>query len=144
MRADEIHPMLAENETAYASWRQTAQKLSKLRKSVAEREQRIDMLRFQLEELRGAHLTAGEEEELERQKVFYRNAGKIMSAFDESCALLSDGVEGGSSAVEMLREGVNALEPVASLDARYETVYARLDGLCYEVEDAGARSARSA
>ena len=29
-----------------------------------------------------------------------------------------------------------ALEPVASLDARYETVYARLDGLCYEVEDA--------
>ena len=134
--ADEIHPMLIENETAYASWRQTAQKLSKLRKSVAEREQRIDMLRFQLEELRGAHLTAGEEEELERQKVFYRNAGKIMSAFDESCALLSDGVEGGSSAVEMLREGVNALEPVASLDARYETVYARLDGLCYEVEDA--------
>ena len=94
------------------------------------------MLRFQLEELRGAHLTAGEEEELERQKVFYRNAGKIMSAFDESCALLSDGVEGGSSAVELLREGVNALEPVASLDARYETVYARLDGLCYEVEDA--------
>ena len=38
--------------------------------------------------------------------------------------------------VELLREGVNALEPVASLDARYETVYARLDGLCYEVEDA--------
>ena len=33
--ADEIHPMLIENETAYASWRQTAQKLSKLRKSVA-------------------------------------------------------------------------------------------------------------
>ncbi len=134
--ADEVRPLLAENEQAYAAWRQTAQKLTKLRKSVAEREQRIDMLRFQLEELRGAHLTAGEEEELERQKVFYRNAGKIMSAFDESCALLSDGVEGGSSAVELLREGVNALEPVASLDARYETVYARLDGLCYEVEDA--------
>lgn len=94
------------------------------------------MLRFQLEELRNAHLTAGEEEDLERQKVFYRNAGKIMAAFDESCALLSDGIDGGSSAVDMLRDGVRALEPVASLDARYETVYARLDGLCYEVEDA--------
>ena len=68
---------VAKNEQAYAAWRRTAQKLSKLRKSVAEREQRIDMLRFQLEELRGAHLTAGEEEELERQKVFYRNAGKM-------------------------------------------------------------------
>ena len=60
--ADEVRPLLAENEQAYAAWRQTAQKLSKLRKSVAEREQRIDMLRFQLEELRGAHLSAGEEE----------------------------------------------------------------------------------
>ena len=36
--------------------------------------------------------------------MFYRNAGKIRAALDESCALLSDGVEGGSSAVELLRE----------------------------------------
>lgn len=134
--ADEIQPLLEQNQHAYTTWKQTAQKLSRLRKSVAEREQRIDMLRFQLEELRNAHLIAGEEEDLERQKVFYRNAGKIMAAFDESCALLSDGIDGGSSAVDMLRDGVRALEPVASLDARYETVYARLDGLCYEVEDA--------
>ena len=134
--ADEIQPLLEQNQHAYTTWKQAAQKLSRLRKSVAEREQRIDMLRFQLEELRNAHLTAGEEEDLERQKVFYRNAGKIMAAFDESCALLSDGIDGGSSAVDMLRDGVRALEPVASLDARYETVYARLDGLCYEVEDA--------
>lgn len=134
--ADEIQPLLEQNQHAYTTWKQTAQKLSRLRKNVAEREQRIDMLRFQLEELRNAHLTAGEEEDLERQKVFYRNAGKIMAAFDESCALLSDGIDGGSSAVDMLRDGVRALEPVASLDARYETVYARLDGLCYEVEDA--------
>lgn len=69
--ADEIQPLLEQNQHAYTTWKQTAQKLSRLRKSVAEREQRIDMLRFQLEELRNAHLTAGEEEDLERQKVFY-------------------------------------------------------------------------
>lgn len=134
--ADEIGPLLAENEKAYAKWRNCSQKLSRLRRNVAEREQRIDMLRFQLEELQNAHLIEGEEEELERQKVFFRNSGKIISAFDESCALLNNGVDGGSSAVELLREGVNALMPVASLDSRYETLYARLDGLCYEVEDA--------
>lgn len=134
--ADEIHPLLHENERLYAAWRQAGQKLAKLRKSVSERAQRLDMLTFQLEELRGAHLVADEEEELERQKVFYRNAGKIISAFDEACGLLSDGMEGSSSAVELLREGVSALAPVATLDAKYESVYARLDGLCYEVEDA--------
>ncbi len=134
--AEEMQPLLARCAEAYAAWRTCAQKLSRLRKSVAEREQRIDMLRFQLEELRGAHLVAGEEDELERQKIFYRNAGKIMAAFDEACALLDTGSGRESSAVELLREGVRALAPVSSLDQRYEAAYARLDSLCYEVEDA--------
>ena len=134
--ADEVRPLLERTGELYEAWHAAGQKLSRLRKSVSEREQRIDMLRFQLEELQGAHLSEGEEEELERLKVFYRNAGKIMAAFDESCALLNEGVDGGSCAVEMLREGVNALSSVASLDPRYESVYARLDSLCYEVEDA--------
>ena len=134
--ADEIRPLLEENARLYAAWRQAGQRLARLRKSVAERAQRQDMLAFQLEELRGARLVADEEEELERQKVFFRNAGKIMGAFDEACALLTDGSEDESAAVELLRRGVDALSPVAALDEKYETVYARLDGLCYEVEDA--------
>jgi len=136
---DDIRSMLDQTAKAYTAWRGCAQKLSRLRRSVAEREQRIDMLRFQLEELKSARLVEDEEDELERQKVFYRNAGKIMSAFDEACDLLDSGAgRGGSSAVELLREGVRALTPVAALDSRYEAVYARLDGLCYEVEDAVA------
>ena len=134
--ADEIAPLLAENERLYQIWRQAGQKLARLRRSVSERAQRIDMLTFQLDELRAAHLVEDEEDELERQKVFYRNAGKIMSAFDEACGLLSDGVNGASSAAELLREGVDALAPIASLNEEYEAIYARLDGLCYEVEDA--------
>ena len=137
--ADEIKPLLEKCAQLHGAWRSAGQRLIKLRKSVAEREQRIDMLRFQLEELKGARLVADEEEELERQKVFYRNAGRIMAAFDEACSLLNGGTsQGNSSAVELLREGVRALTPVASLDNRYEAVYARLDGLCYEVEDAVA------
>ena len=83
--SDEIRPLLEENERLYTAWRQAGQKLSRLRKSVAERAQRQDMLTFQLDELRSARLVEGEEEELSRQKVFYRNAGKIMEAFDEAC-----------------------------------------------------------
>lgn len=133
--ADEVQPLLDQCAQQYEAWRKAGQKLGRLRKSVAEREQRIDMLRFQLEELEAARLQPDEEEELERQKVFYRNAGKIIGAFDEACALLSGGRE-GTSVVETMREGVNAISPIASLDERYESVYTRLDGLYYEVEDA--------
>ena len=94
------------------------------------------MLRFQHDELRNARLVLDEEIELERQKIFYRNAGKIISAFDEAVSLLRGGAAVDSGAVDMLRESVEALSPVASLDERYEAVYARLDGLYYELEDA--------
>ena len=134
--SDEIGDLLEQCAQRYEAWRQAGQKLSKLRKNVAQREQRLDMLRFQLEELRAAGLVADEEEELERQKVFYRNAGKIMSAFDEACLLLKHGEGERLSVVEALREGVDALTPISSLDERYEAVYNRLDGLYYEVEDA--------
>lgn len=134
--ADQVRDLLAECALRYDAWRSAGQKLNKLRKSVAQREQRMDMLRFQLEELQNAHLELDEEEELERQKVFYRNAGKIMSAFDDACSLLGRGNSEHTSIVEGLRESVDALMPISSLDARYEGIYSRLDGLYYEVEDA--------
>ncbi len=134
--SDEIAPLLEKTQTLYQEWKAAKTKLERMRKNVAEREQRIDMLRFQLDELKNARLVQDEEIELERQKVFYRNAGKIIAAFSEADALLrgGDGVESG--AVDQLRESVDALAPVAALDARYEQVYARLDGLYYELEDA--------
>lgn len=133
---DEVKDLLSQCEKLFDVWKAASQKLTRLRKSIAQREQRIDMLRFQLEELKGAHLEPDEEEELERQKVFYRNAGKIISSFDEACSLLSRNVGDRASVVELLREGVDALLPVSSLDSRYESVYNRLDSLFYEVEDA--------
>ena len=134
--ADEVHELLNQCAVLYDAWRAAGQKLNRLRKSVAQREQRIDMLRFQLEELKSARLELDEEEVLERQKVFYRNAGKIMSAFDEACSLLGRGSGERASVVENLRESIDALSPISSLDARYESIYARLDSLYYEIEDA--------
>ena len=122
--------------SAYEAWRDAADRLEKLRKSVQEREQRIDMLRFQTEELRGAAITAGEEEELESKRTFYRNAGRITESFSEARTLLSDGTEEGESALSLLRRGAQALSSVARLDPAYEALYNRLDSLYYEAEDA--------
>lgn len=134
--ADEIALLLEQTRQLYTQWRSAKTKLDRMRKNVAEREQRIDMLRFQFEELHGAHLVLDEEVELERQKIFYRNAGKIIAAFDAAVSLLRGGGSVESGAVDMLRDSVEALSPVAALDEKYESVYARLDGLYYELEDA--------
>lgn len=134
--ADEVDELLGRCAEHYDAWRTLGQKLNKLRKSVAQREQRMDMLRFQLEELKSARLVPDEETELERQKVFYRNAGKIMSAFDDATSLLGRGHGERASVVENLRESIDVLLPISSLDVRYSNICSRLDGLYYELEDA--------
>lgn len=133
--AEQISPALDEVDRLYTLWREAAKKLSRLRKSVSQREQRTDMLRYQLEELRGANLRLGEEEELERKKTFNRNAEKIISAFDDAYAALAGGERGGRAAVELLRASVTALSAVSGMDERYEAVASRLSSLFYELED---------
>ena len=133
---EELETVRARVRAAYEAWREASSRLSRLRQSVQEREQRIDMLRFQTEELQAAAMTAGEEEELESRRTFYRNAGRITEAFTEARTLLSEGTEDGESALSLLRRAVGALSSVSRLDAAYETLHARLDGLYYEAEDA--------
>ena len=133
---EELETVRARVRAAYGAWREASSRLSRLRQSVQEREQRIDMLRFQTEELQAAAMTAGEEEELESRRTFYRNAGRITEAFTEARTLLSEGTEDGESALSLLRRAVGALSSVSRLDAAYEALHARLDGLYYEAEDA--------
>ncbi|MBQ9008659.1 MAG: DNA repair protein RecN, partial [Clostridia bacterium] len=81
-------------------------------------------------------LTPGEEEELEQKRVFFRNSGKIQTALDEACYLLSVNPEGGNTAVDLLKEALRSLVPVVGISEEYERVYNRLNELCYELEDA--------
>ena len=121
---------------AYSAWRETRRSLAALQGSEAERARRIDMLRFQTEELEAAALTEGEETELESRRAFYRNAGRITEAFRQASLILREGTDEGESALSLLRRGVDALAPVSDLDPAYAALYARLDSLCYEAEDA--------
>ncbi|MBQ8095226.1 MAG: DNA repair protein RecN [Clostridia bacterium] len=134
--ADDIELLLAETAEAFEGWHGAALRLAKYRRTVAEREQRKDMLRFQLEELENAKLTENEEESLEQKRVFFRNSGKIQSALDEACYLLCSNPEGGSTAVELLRESIRSLSGIASYNESYDHLHTRLNSLSYEVEDA--------
>ena len=134
--AEETAPLREAVRAAYADWHGVRAKLSRLRRDVAEREQRMDLLRFQVNELEGAALQPGEEEELEGRRVFFRNADRIAQAFAEGCAVLLEGTEENASACDLLRRGADALEPVAELSEAFRAPVERLVGLCYEAEDA--------
>ncbi len=120
----------------YHAWHDSAKQLAKLRAALSERDARIDLLKYQLAELDAAHLKPNEEEELERQRVFYRNAEKIGEGMTRAYELLYAGEGSQSSALDAMKKGVDALLPLAKLDEAYSQLHERLDEIYYQFEDA--------
>ncbi len=140
--SDEVSDTRENVRKTYADWHDLALRARKLRTGIAEREQRMDMLRFQQEELRNAQLAEGEEEELERKRTLYRNAEKISSSLEETYNLLSGEGDGGSPATALMRNAARSLSGISNIDEEYDQLSTRLQGLCYEVEDVASEVER--
>lgn len=111
--------------------------LNRLARENSQREQRMDTLRFQLQELKGAKLASGEEEEHKRELERLRHSVKISEAMQSAYEAIYAGAGKQYSALALMREAASALEGVRSLDPEYEKLHEKLTGLYYELEDAG-------
>jgi len=94
-------------------------KLAAIRQGQRDREHKLDLLRFQINEIESVSPTAGELEELEILLSRLRNVEKLAGASYGSLALLQD-QEG--SADEKIGSAVRALEDTLRLDASLEPV----------------------
>jgi len=89
-----------------------------LKKNVREREQKIDMLRFQVEEISNFAPVVGEEEELLSSLSRMRNLERISQSVAKALDVLS---EGESNARDLLGIGLQAVEEAARFDATLST-----------------------
>lgn len=105
-----------------------------LRMDEAEKERRMDSLRFQIGELERAELVPGEEEELTARRTLLRSGEKYLSALSGADYALSGGDEGGG-AVAALREAENALYGVRNLGEELNQLWQRLESLRCEAYD---------
>ena len=99
--------------TAYQELAESRDALNKLRADESDRSERLDYLRFQLEELNEADLQPGEDEELERERSLLASVDKLQSAAAE-CDSLLYGCDG--SAIDRLNMAARALEAASKLD----------------------------
>lgn len=100
----------------------------------AERGRRMDILRFQIDEISNANVKEGEEEELLLKRNKFNNAEKIANALKTAIACLSD--ERG--ALDAICEAEHAVSSVAKIDEAYGKLSDRLDGMRLEAEDVAA------
>lgn len=99
------------------------------------RERKLDVLNYQIEELKEAELVEGEEEKLLADRKKYRNAEKILNATKDASAL----VNGGSdfSVVGTLNKAINLLNVAGAFDENFLKVAERLESAKIDVKDVG-------
>lgn len=99
------------------------QELAQLRQNERQREQRLDMLNFQIAEINEARLKPGEEADLLQERTRLANAEKLASLADEAIHALSGDSEDavGVSAADLLARAAKALANLAKIDPSLET-----------------------
>lgn len=106
---------LSSYQQSYRTWQHMTQELDTLRQQGRDREQRIDILNWQTQEIFAAQLQIGEEEALEEELLRSANVEKIVTGSRKAYALLQDGEE-GRGAMSLLAEVRRELETVTRYD----------------------------
>ena len=134
----------AQNRTEYQEYYAVYRELVKIKRELdaqitdeSEKQRRIDLLSYQVQEIEDAALTAGEEQTLGSRRKVLSNASTIRDRIAQCYALLS-GDDETPGAVDLLGEASNAVDAAAQLDGELSTSAGQLLDLYYNAKDAAA------
>ena len=134
----------AQNSAEYQNYYAVYRELVKVKRELdaqitdeSEKQRRIDLLSYQVQEIDDAALTAGEEQVLESRRKVLANASTIRDRIAQCYALLS-GDDETPGAVDLLGEASNAVDTAAQLDGELSASAGQLLDLYYNAKDAAA------
>ena len=134
----------AQNRTVFQEYYALYRELVRVKRELdalitdeAEKQRKIDLLQYQVQEIEDAGLTAGEEQALENRRKVLSNASAIRDRLAQSYALLS-GSDDAAGAVDLLGDASNAVEAAAQLDPALTAAAGQLLDLYYNAKDVAA------
>jgi DNA repair protein RecN (Recombination protein N) len=136
---DEAHGALrAATRDAWQEWQSAQRRLRDLTANEQQRAQRLDMLRFQADEIDAAAPEAGEDTQLFEERARLLNAEKLRDA----AALCRDALLGGEDpgASTLLTQALRAAREIEAVDGSVAEWAQQLQSALYEIEDAAAQA----
>ena len=94
-----------------------------------ERQRKLDLLKYQTEEIEQAKLKENEEEGLEEKRKLFLNSEKIVENLTEADSVLSE------NTIDSLSMAIRALEKIEGIDKKYEKVSNSLKSSYYELQE---------
>ena len=133
------NPLKNKVADTFAAWSTVRTELSSLEKDTAEKLQLLDILRFQVGEIKSADLQPGEDAELDEEKRRLNNVEKLTSLSNEAFALLYDNAESTAATLEKAQRKVEELGEFESQFREYtegiSSARAVIDDLSIAVRD---------
>ncbi|MGI8486285.1 MAG: DNA repair protein RecN [Thermomicrobiales bacterium] len=118
-------------------WREIRRRIAELSSDSREREQRLDLLKFQIDEIESAALMPAEDESLQQEREVLQNADRLR----QDTMLAMDAISGDDSAAEiptassMLRTVEHSLLDLAAIDRNSVSLSERATELVVLAED---------
>ena len=94
-----------------------------------ERQRKIDLLKYQINEIEVANLKESEEGELEEKRKIIMNSEKIANSLTEADMAL------GENTIDLLSTSIRALEKIEQIDKKYEQTANNLKSVYYELQE---------
>ncbi len=124
------------------SYQATYQKIKKIQRELAELRtaerdaaRRIDMLKFQIQEIESSHLRPGEEEELKEERNRLANAESLATLTQEAVQILDEGSPETPSVTDQLGVVLHAVSSLARIDPKQASVQEELQSIFDNLEE---------
>ena len=94
-----------------------------------ERQRKLDLLKYQLNEISEAKLKKDEENELEEKRKIMLNSEKIVENLSNADAIISE------TTIDSISSAIRGLEKIEYIDKKYEKVSSQLKNIYYELQE---------
>ncbi len=110
-------------------------KLIELSGNTRDRERKIDLLKYQIDEIEKAQLEDDEEEKLKRRRLLLANSEKILTTLSSISETLSGGSRDEVAATDQINLVISGLEDISAMDDVYVSMLEETKEILYRLED---------
>ena len=130
-----LETLTAEYHVRYAEMKRIERALARIETDESAKTRKLDLLRYQIDEIRSASLRLGEEEDLRAQKAHILNAGRITEALQHAYAALDGGESDIPGAQELVSAASSDLDGIVEYCPELGELAGRLSSLSLELDD---------
>ena len=126
---NEIKKLKENYKEAFIKYNEIKKELKENYGDDKERQRRLDLLKYQFNEIESVNLQNNEEEELEKKQKLIKNSEKIVSTLNDVDLAI------GENAIDILSNAIRQIEKIENIDNKYQECTNSLKSVYYELQE---------